>query len=121
MKKTTFIFLLTGILILTCTYAARVYGASIPPDRQDLIPGIDVSQWQGYIDFNRVSQNGVEIVYIRAGEGASYTDPFFERNYAGAKTAGLKVGALLLCHCTEFIPGPPSGPRFCQPALRQNF
>ena len=93
MKKTTFIFLLTGILILTCAYAARVYGASIPPDRQDLIPGIDVSQWQGYIDFNRVSQNGVEIVYIRAGEGASYTDPFFERNYAGAKTAGLKVGA----------------------------
>ena len=93
MKKTAFIFLLTAILVITCASVSRVYGASIDPDRHSLIQGIDISQWQGYIDFSQVSQSGIEIVYIRAGEGASYTDPFFERNYERARAAGLKVGA----------------------------
>ena len=39
--------------------------------------GIDVSRYQGKIDFAQVRQAGVEIVYIRAGEGADYEDPYF--------------------------------------------
>lgn len=54
--------------------------------------GIDVSQWQGYIDFSAVKNAGVEFVYIKASEGAEFTDPFFYRNYANAVQAGLPVG-----------------------------
>lgn len=54
--------------------------------------GIDVSQWQGYIDFSQVRRAGIELVYIKASEGTDFVDPFFHRNYANAKNAGLMVG-----------------------------
>lgn len=57
--------------------------------------GIDVSQWQGNIDFNAVKKSGIDFVIIRAGYGReiSQKDPYFEQNYARAKAAGLNVGA----------------------------
>ena len=60
-----------------------------------MIKGIDVSSYQGEIDFEQVKQAGNEFVIIRAGWGNSTvnTDRFFERNYAAAKAAGLFVGA----------------------------
>lgn len=54
--------------------------------------GIDVSNWQGNIDYAQVKAAGIEIVYIKASEGTTYKDPYFERNYANAKANGLKVG-----------------------------
>ena len=60
-----------------------------------MLKGIDVSKWQGQIDFNAVKRSGVDFVIIQAGYGNSTTqkDPYFEQNYARAKAAGLKVGA----------------------------
>ena len=57
--------------------------------------GIDVSTWQGNIDYNKVKANGIEFVIIRAGFGRepSQVDNCFEKNYKNAKAAGLKVGA----------------------------
>lgn len=57
--------------------------------------GIDVSKWQGVIDFDAVSKSGIDFVIIRAGYGrlASQKDAYFERNYKNAKAVGLKVGA----------------------------
>lgn len=57
--------------------------------------GIDVSAWQGKIDFNKVKKSGYEFVIIKAGgnDDGFYTDSRFETNYTGAKKAGLKVGA----------------------------
>lgn len=57
--------------------------------------GIDVSQWQGNINFNAVKASGIDFVIIRAGYGhsTSQKDPYFEQNYTQAKNAGLNVGA----------------------------
>lgn len=57
--------------------------------------GIDVSVWQGSIDFNKVKSSGIDFVIIRAGYGSliSQKDKCFEQNYARAKAAGLHVGA----------------------------
>ena len=54
--------------------------------------GLDVSQWQGNINFQRVKDAGYSVVYIKAGEGNNTTDPFFEQNYKKAKRAGMEVG-----------------------------
>ena len=59
--------------------------------------GIDVSKWQGDIDWDKVKNAGVEFVMIRAGyrgskTGALVEDPNFLVNIRGAKRAGLKVG-----------------------------
>lgn len=54
--------------------------------------GIDVSNWQGFIDYTDVRNAGIDIVYIKASQGSNIKDPFFETNYENAKAAGLKVG-----------------------------
>lgn len=56
------------------------------------VKGIDVSGWQGEIDFEKVKANGIGFVIIKAGYSTSVVDTF-ERNYAAAKSAGLHVGA----------------------------
>lgn len=56
------------------------------------IQGIDVSKWQGNIDFTAVKNDGIEIVYMRSSVGNSYVDPFFKQNYNNAKANNLKVG-----------------------------
>lgn len=57
--------------------------------------GIDVSAWQGKIDFNKVKKSGYDFVIIKAGgnDCGFYTDSRFEENYENAKKAGLKIGA----------------------------
>ncbi|MFQ8966023.1 MAG: GH25 family lysozyme [Lactobacillus gasseri] len=60
-----------------------------------MIPGIDISEWQGHVDFNAVKASGVKFVLIRAGYGRSarQEDRYFAEHYAQAKEAGLQVGA----------------------------
>nr|DAL59325.1 MAG TPA_asm: PlyB like endolysin [Caudoviricetes sp.] len=57
--------------------------------------GIDVSAWQGKIDFNKVKKSGYEFVIIKAGgnDCGFYTDSRFAENYESAKKSGLKIGA----------------------------
>ena len=62
------------------------------PSRDDL-RGIDVSRWQGDVDWKSVRGAGVELGYIKASEGTYLVDPDFEHNYEGAHEAGLPVGA----------------------------
>lgn len=59
------------------------------------IKGIDVSKWQGNIDFNKVKAAGYDFVIINAGYGKyiSQKDKYFEQNYEMAKSAGLHIGA----------------------------
>lgn len=62
------------------------------PYDKTIYQGIDVSGYQGNIDFNKVKQSGIEIVYMKSSEGPNYIDSKFEQNYAKAKESGLKVG-----------------------------
>ena len=57
--------------------------------------GIDVSVHNGNIDWNRVKNDGIGFAILRAGYGkvASQKDKKLEDNYAGAKAAGIPIGA----------------------------
>lgn len=62
--------------------------------------GIDVSKFQGEIDWNLVAQDGVEYAFIRVGNrgygtGKLVEDEAFEANVEGALSAGLKVGVYM--------------------------
>lgn len=61
-------------------------------NRHSTLHGIDVSRWQGKIDFERVKSDGIRIVYIKATQGTNYVDPDFERNYRDAQKEGLAMG-----------------------------
>ena len=63
----------------------------------DTLVGIDVSKWQGAIDFSKVKEAGAEFVIIRVGHqngvGGEYVlDPYFKRNIRKALDNKLKVG-----------------------------
>ena len=60
-----------------------------------MINGIDISHWNGNINFDLVKSAGIDFVIIKAGgsDKGFYKDSKFEENYKKAKAAGLKVGA----------------------------
>lgn len=53
---------------------------------------IDVSEFQGKIDYNKAKKDGIEGVIIRAGYGKGNVDGYFTRNITGAIKAKLHVG-----------------------------
>lgn len=55
--------------------------------------GIDISSYQGNIDFKAVKDDGVEIVILKATEGKTWKDNMFNTYYNQAKEQGLKIGA----------------------------
>lgn len=77
--------------IATLVFAALVPARAIPPSGGRQYRGIDISEFQGEIDFEEVRRSGIEAVYIRVGAG-EYTDEYFAENYERAKAAGLKIG-----------------------------
>lgn len=92
-KKNILKFLTTFLIILTAPMyilIAPVYAFS--PSSNVIYEGIDVSGWQGNINYEQVKNNGIEIVYIKSSEGSNFVDPYFNQNYANAKANGLKVG-----------------------------
>lgn len=84
--------LFISILLLSIVMSGIVPVLAFGPSNSELYNGIDVSEWQGEIDFREVANAGIEIVYIRASEGANYIDPYFRENYEEAKANGLKTG-----------------------------
>ena len=65
--------------------------------KYDTLRGVDVSEHQMEIDWNKVAASGVDYAYIRLGrrgytEGGLFEDPWYQRNLKGANAAGLKTG-----------------------------
>ena len=87
LKKTGCIL---GILLVI--FLNSFYTYALTPISDPIYQGIDVSNWQGYIDYSKVVADGIEIVYIKSSQGTNFEDPYFETNYENAKANGLKVG-----------------------------
>lgn len=64
---------------------------------------IDLSEWNGNIDFNKVKKSGVTCVILRAGYGKdpNQEDNEFQKYYKQAKAAGLNVGAYWYSYATS--------------------
>ncbi len=66
--------------------------------------GIDVSVWNGDIDWNKVAASGIRFAIIRCGYGSDYTsqdDAKFYKNVQGARAAGLDIGVYLYSYATN--------------------
>jgi GH25 family lysozyme M1 (1,4-beta-N-acetylmuramidase) len=70
--------------------------------------GIDVSKWNGDIDWDVVKAEGVDFAIIRCGYRGSSSgwlieDPYFYKNIQGAKKAGIKVGIYFFTQATDIV------------------
>ncbi len=63
--------------------------------------GIDVSKWNGTIDWKKVKADGIDYVIIRGGFGNATVDPQFESYIQGASDAGLKIGVYWFSYATS--------------------
>ncbi len=85
-----------GLLLSACGNAVvpvEMAGQDFPQPRDYPVHGIDVSKFQGDIDWNAVANSGVKFAYIKATEGGDHLDSHFQANWEGAKAAGIQRGA----------------------------
>ena len=87
--------------------------------------GIDVSRWQGDIDWKSVKADGIEFAIIKAGgsDAGFYKDRKFEQNYKGAKDAGIAVGSYYFVGsgCTSTEDGKADARRFVEMLAGKKF
>jgi len=75
------------------------FGDSKPARWQGNVPsnyavhGVDVSRFQGNVDWPKAASSGVHFAFIKATEGAEVFDPQFSANWQGTAAAGLPRGA----------------------------
>lgn len=65
------------------------------------IKGIDVSSWNGVIDWQKVANYGMGFAILRITEKGNKTDSSFERNYAGCITHNIPVGVYKYSYATN--------------------
>ncbi|CAM5768771.1 glycoside hydrolase [Labrys miyagiensis] len=79
-----------GVLLLSaCSTVEQAY----PGPKDFPVHGIDVSKYQGVIDWQAAAQGGVRFAYLKATEGGDRIDDQFQANWNGARAAGIPTGA----------------------------
>ncbi len=82
-----------GIIIFVFVFSIQInHTYALTPQSSLNYEGIDVSNWQGYIDYEQVKNAGIQVVYIKASQGTNIKDAYFDMNYENAKANGLRVG-----------------------------
>ena len=89
--------LVLAFLAAALFYFLRWQGYFLLPQeaapRQWEVFGVDVSVYQGEVDWPALAAQGVDFAFIKATEGSSLQDVRFAANWAGAQAAGVRVGA----------------------------
>jgi GH25 family lysozyme M1 (1,4-beta-N-acetylmuramidase) len=110
LNRLVLVALVTGLAA-----AGAAFGAESPPTHPELdyagsglpslhaprtrsarpagLPGLDVSSWQGNVDWPAVALSGARFAFVKATEGTTYVNPYFTQQYGGAYGAGLVRGA----------------------------
>lgn len=91
-RKVIKLVIISTVAIMTLPFILLTNTYALPPSSNVIYQGIDVSQWQGTINFAEVKESGIQVVYIKASEGRGYVDPYFRRNYEMAKQNNLNIG-----------------------------
>ena len=83
---------LTALLLCAGLLAQAMLALALEPSSRPLYAGMDISVYQGEVDFNAARDDGIEVVYIRAGYGSGGVDACLQSHYQGARAAGLHIG-----------------------------
>lgn len=81
-----------GSAIITVTASSGAYAEFSITVYSDLLRGIDVSKWQGDIDWKKVSLSGIDFAMIRSSFGNMHTDEKLAANVAGCEKYGIPYG-----------------------------
>lgn len=85
-----------GVAVAASTATQPTTAAAAPVATSDTVTevvGVDLSKWQGAVDFGRIRAAGKTYVFVKLTEGDDDVDPDYARNVAGARAAGLYAGS----------------------------
>ena len=97
-KKLKVVILTLSILLaLMAVLACSLYFGLIHINNPELkgltVRGVDVSSYQGNIDWPLLVSQDIDFAYIKATEGSSFRDPCFDQNWQDASETGIRIGA----------------------------
>ena len=86
-----------GNLTNSTSYTGKRYRHESHLKDRTIVNGVDVSKWDGNINWSKVKRDGIDFAIIRIGysrlsSGAHTLDPYYRQNIRNAKAAGIKVG-----------------------------
>ena len=82
--------------VLVAAMVAGIKAGIIRPNMllvPDGVKGVDVSEYQGALDFEALSDEGIEFVYAKATEGSTHVDAQFAATCEQARDSGVALGA----------------------------
>ena len=85
--------MVTKAVVVVGTAALLVAGTAVPALARTKLRGIDVSHWQGTIDWTQVAGAGLRFAIAKASEGQTFDDPNYSSYKSGATSAGLSFTA----------------------------
>ena len=87
-------------LILGCCFVLGWSACRTTTERRSdyQVHGVDVSHYQGRVDWNAVAQQDIHFAFLKATEGLTYRDSLFSRNWTALDTLGIRRGAYHYFH-----------------------
>lgn len=82
----------SSIFLVSCMSDVPTDNLGIASNEHNIV-GIDISKYQGEVNFEKVKAAGISYIFIRATDGITYQDPNFNKNFAAARNAGITIGA----------------------------
>lgn len=97
MKKTTITVSIIVLILITSIMLALVYIGEIHlnnPSKKDYpVRGVDVSHYQGEINWEQIANENINFAFIKATEGSQHIDNQFNKNWSEAQKTDLRIGA----------------------------
>ena len=92
-KRILLLALLISIPILSVLVWNGIILLNNPSPNRYPVRGVDVSRYQGQIDWELLASNDISFAFIKATEGSSHVDSCFSYNYEEARKTSLRIGA----------------------------
>ena len=93
LKRNILCTLIGGALAAAAAAAAVLFSSAQPSKSRYPVLGVDVSNYQGDIDWNELEAQDVSFAFIKASEGSGHRDESVRRNLERAASTGIKVSA----------------------------
>lgn len=87
------ILIILGLLLSVLLWFQGIYIPNDSSAKHYPVRGVDVSAYQGEIDWAKLQEQGIKFAFIKATEGSSFVDKTFKNNWENASNTTLRVGA----------------------------
>ncbi|MEI5906653.1 GH25 family lysozyme [Bacillus spongiae] len=86
-------FLISALLLMILLWYQGIIIPNASTAKNYPVKGVDVSAYQGDIEWAQFQEQGLQFAFMKATEGSSFVDKFFEENWKNAESTSLRIGA----------------------------